>query len=91
MDTDGPPGAPAHWSLNRTLAAVGVAAVIAAVGGTALYAATADSAGPGHAMHMPPAGMPGIGGVGAPPPVPALHGETVVADGDGGFTRCTAR
>lgn len=76
------------WGLRGTLAAVAVAAAIAGAGGAAVYAATGGglSASGGHGG--PPPGF-------APPPavhdtaadaVPAVHAESVVADGRGGFT-----
>lgn len=70
--------------------AVGVAAVIAALGGATIYAATdgGSSAG-GPAFH----GMPGVNpppwSNGGPPgvnPAPELHGEFVLQEGAGGFT-----
>ena len=79
------------WSRGQTLAAVGVAAVIAAFGGAAIYAAT--GLGPG--MHAgPPAGRwggprstedPGRGPDGWRGPAAPLHGEFVVADENGGY------
>jgi hypothetical protein len=87
------------WGLRGTLAAVGISAVVAGIGGAAIYAATGD--GP-HMMGMQGPGMQGLGMQGPPPhdraggpqgpaPAPAsesgeLHGEFVVADGSGGFT-----
>jgi hypothetical protein len=114
------------WSSRQTWAAVGIAAVIAAFGGAAIYAATdgGNERGPGmHGFGPPgdgphfgaagpggpgafgrggpggpdgPAG-PGPGGPGGPGrggmsgiagmgPAPALHGEFVVADRNGGYT-----
>lgn len=80
------------WGLRGTLAAVGVATVIAGVGGTAIYAATGSG---DHFMGMPaPPGPPGpngpgaahaIGGSVAGDPVVALHGEFVDSDGKGGY------
>jgi hypothetical protein len=77
-----------HWSLNRTLAAVGIAAVLAAGGGAVIYAATGstEQAGPGFGGPGGPGGGPGFGGPGGPASAPAaLHGQFVVADGRGGF------
>ncbi|MBV8929142.1 MAG: hypothetical protein JO152_08470 [Mycobacteriaceae bacterium] len=65
------------WTARHTAAAVGVAAVIAAVGGVAVYAATSEHSN-GPAWHGP--GIPG--GPGFQPP---LHGESVVSDGNGGY------
>ncbi len=85
------------WGLRGTLAAVGVATVIAGAGGTAIYAATGSG---DHFMGMPgPPGPPGPGGPGAGGPGPAhaiggsaagdpavaLHGEFVDSDGKGGY------
>jgi hypothetical protein len=78
------------WGLRGTLAAVGVATVIAGGGGAAIYAAT------GSESHVTGThGGPG-GGPGGPPPhggtwsgpfdASTLHGELVMSDGTGGFT-----
>lgn len=71
---------PRPWGPRVTAAAVGVAAVIAGLGGAAIYAATGSSAPGGGAAHQafgpPPGAWPG----GA-----ALHGEYVEADHHGGF------
>jgi hypothetical protein len=89
---------PAHWSTNKTLAAVGIAAVLAAGGAAVIYAA--DSGGSGAAggpaggpgFGGPPGsggpgfGGPGGGGPGAAALPTALHGQFVVPDGHGGFT-----
>ena len=80
------------WSARKTVAAVGVAAVIAAGGGAAIYAASGSSGnaatGPG-GMGGPGmsamGGGPGAGG-GQAGPMSALHGEFVVADSNGGYT-----
>jgi hypothetical protein len=77
------------WGLRGTLAAVGISAVVAGLGGAAIYAASSE--GP-HGMGMP--GPPSHDHVGGPPSsAPAatsdsesLHGEFVVPDGAGGFT-----
>lgn len=88
------------WSRRQSLAAVAVAAVIGGIGGAAIYAATQEPqhvmgggahglAGP--QMHAPP--PPGGGALqGGPPPAAApsadagaLHTESVVSDGNGGF------
>lgn len=88
-----PPSQPPAWSTRTTLAAVGIAAVLAAGGGLVIYAATSGShnAGPGHMNGAPgwngPAGGPGgPGAMGGPGDLPrSLHGEYVVPDGNGGF------
>jgi hypothetical protein len=86
------------WSLRGTAAAVGIATVIAGVGGAAVYAAT-DSGPRMMGMHGGPGPGQGhwAGGSGhdqghdtaardAGPDSAAVHGEFVVADGTGGFT-----
>jgi hypothetical protein len=81
------------WSLRGTAAAVGVAAVIAGVGGAAVYAAS-DSGprmmgmhgGPGPAQGDRPAGPVHEASRASGPDSASLHGEFVVADGTGGFT-----
>lgn len=85
-----PAAEPAHWSRNKTLAAVGIAVVLAAGGAAVIHAAAGGSG----------AGGPGGPGFGGPPPgfggpngapngpagsVDALHGVFVVPDGHGGF------
>ena len=92
---------PRRWGARETAVAVGIAAVIAGLGGAAIYAATGQSAhgaGPmgSHAFGPPGFGGPGFGGPGGPPPDgqggagetrgPALHGEFVVPAVHGGFT-----
>jgi hypothetical protein len=86
------------WSRGQTLAAVGVAAVIAAFGGAAIYCATSASNEMGPGMHGPGVhgpgrwdGPPGVGDAGVGPDGPRggatpLHGEFVVADDNGGYT-----
>jgi hypothetical protein len=82
---------------RHTLAAVGIAAVIAALGGAAIHAATSGSSnatGPG--MHGPgpngfgpgggPDGQDGQHGPTGMGPGAALHGEFVVSDQNGGYT-----
>lgn len=88
MSTDQTWGTPAPekatWSTRKTLAAVGIAAVLAAGGGLVIYAATSGQshdAGPG-GWGGPGGGGP-MGGPGDLPP--ALHGEYVVPNGNGGF------
>jgi hypothetical protein len=97
-------GAPApepetpHWSIKKTLAAVGIAAVLAAGGAVVIHAAsggggTEGRGGPGFGGGQGfggggPGGGPGFGGGGpGGARLPAsLHGEFVVSDGHGGFT-----
>ena len=82
------------WNLRGTAVAVGVAAVIAGVGGAAVYAAT-DSGprmmgthgGFGAVQGDRPGGPPRDDVVRAAAPDSAsLHGEFVVADGAGAFS-----
>jgi hypothetical protein len=98
---------PNRWGARRSLAAVAVAAVIAALGGAAIYAATNDGPQAFGAHHQPfgPGGPGGPGGAGAstgqhggmPAPAPAdtgtpsVHGEFVVPDGGGGYTTVTTQ
>ncbi|MGZ8801108.1 MAG: hypothetical protein ACXWZL_00425 [Mycobacterium sp.] len=93
-----PEPAPRRWGARETAAAVGIAAVIAGLGGAAIYAATGDSSpdamGPAaHQAFPPPAGggpaSPGgpMGPFGQPGPgALPLHGQFVVSDGSGGYT-----
>jgi len=92
-----PQTTPSQWTTRKTLATVGVAAVIAAVGGGAVYAASGSSqgghggpGGPGMSMNGPgmngPGGQSGPGGDSAGPMGEALHGQFVVSDGNGGYT-----
>lgn len=97
MSTDQTWGAPAPekatWSTRKTLAAVGIAAVLAAGGGLVIYAATSGQShdagpggwgGPGGGGPMGGPGRQGpMGGPGDLPP--ALHGEYVVPNNNGGF------
>lgn len=90
-----PQPSPPRWGLRETAAAVAVAAVIAALGGAAIYAATETNSHAFGAPHQPfgPAGggMPGgqRGAIGGPGPAamapPSLHGEFVVSSGAGGY------
>lgn len=80
----------AHWSRNKTVAAVGIAVVLAAGGAAVIDAADSGRSGPGFGG---PGGGPGFGpgGPGGGPwggggMADALHGEFVVSDGHGGFT-----
>jgi hypothetical protein len=96
--TSEPEPSPRRWGLRQTAAAVGVAAVIAAFGGAAIYAATEGSShsfGAPHQAVRPGGGMPGgpggqhgaIGGTGtAAVGSTSLHGEFVVPDGSGGYS-----
>jgi hypothetical protein len=80
-----------RWGMRETAVAVGVAAVIAALGGAAIYAATEGSSHPmgarntfaGAGQHSGPMGGPG--GQTGTGPAP-LHGEFVVPDGAGAYT-----
>jgi hypothetical protein len=76
------------WSGRQTLAAVGVAAVIAAFGGAAIYAATSGGSNDmSRSWQGRGPGGPGPGGPGRwSPPAAALHGEFVVPDGNGAYT-----
>jgi hypothetical protein len=80
------------WGLRGTLAAMGVATVIAGVGGAAIYAATANDVRimGAHSAPVPPRPGGGPPAHDAPGPNPAdasaVHGESVVSDGNGGFT-----
>lgn len=74
------PVEPKPWGLRETVMAVGIAAVIAGLGGAAVYAATGDSSSQ---FSGPPPHEPGIGG--GTQHGPPLHGQIVVADGSGGF------
>ncbi len=76
------------WSGRKTAVAAGVAVVIAAGGGAAIWAGTAaNGAEQGQGGMMP--GGPGgrmIGGPGMGFPRDALHGDFVVPDGKGGHS-----
>lgn len=89
-----PPDEPAHWSLKKTLAAVGIAVVLAGAGAAVIYAAagtTQQGGGPGFGGPPggPPGGPGGFGpdGFGGGPAMAAdaLHGQFVVPDGRGGY------
>jgi hypothetical protein len=97
-----PEPSPRRWGLGETAAAVGVAAVIAAFGGAAIYAATEGSShsfGAPHQAVRPGGGVPGgpggpggqHGAIGGPAPAAvgstSLHGEFVVPDGSGGYSQ----
>jgi hypothetical protein len=86
-----PDPSPRKWGLRETAVAVGVATVIAGLGGAAIYAATDSHSASG--AHQPFGGMPGGPGGqhsgpmgGQSPDAMSLHGEFVVADGAGGYT-----
>ncbi len=67
---------PRRWGVRETAVAVGIAAVIAGLGGAAIYAATGESS--------PAVGPPGQHAFG--PGGSALHGQFVVSDDSGGYT-----
>jgi hypothetical protein len=84
---------PRRWGMRETATAVGVAAVIAGLGGAAIYAATGSDSpqmGAPHHAAAPgtmPGGPPGIGAHGpGTDSAPPLHGEFVTPDGSGGYT-----
>ena len=92
-----PEPSPGGWGWRETAAAVAVAAVIAALGGAAVYAATAGNShtfgaprqafGPGGGMPSGPGGQHDIGGPGpAALGATSLHGEFVEPDGAGHYT-----
>ena len=93
-----PQPSPKRWGWRESAAALAVAAVIAALGGAAIYAATTGSShtfGPPHQAFGPggvPQGGPGgqHGNIGGPGPAElgatSLHGEFVVPDGPGRYT-----
>ncbi|HTI73756.1 MAG TPA: hypothetical protein VL634_02105 [Mycobacterium sp.] len=93
-----PQPAPKRWGWRESAAAVAVAAVIAALGGAAIYAAAAGSShsfGAPHQAFGPGGGPPGgpggqHGAIGGPGPADvgatSLHGEFVVPDGPGRYT-----
>ena len=78
------------WGTRVTFAAVGVAALIGALGGGAVYAATDSDGGHGPGFGPGDFGPPPFAGQvrtshgGAVDPA-TLHGEFVVPDGHGGF------
>ncbi len=82
------------WSGRKTAVAAGVAVVIAAGGGAAIWAGTSANGaeqGPGGMMMGGPGGPGGQGGqTGRMPgmgvPMDALHGDFVVSDRNGGYT-----
>ena len=76
-----PQPTPQRWGVRETVMAVGVAAVIAGLGGAAIYAATDSHSQPAFG-HGSPGGFSAAHVSGA---FPALHGELVTSDGEGGF------
>jgi hypothetical protein len=78
---------PRRWGVRETVMAVGVAGVIAGLGGAAIYAATDSHSVPAFG-HGPPGALPpgGFSAAHVNTASPALHGELVVSDGKGGFT-----
>lgn len=83
-----PDPSPRRWGIRETVVAVGVAAVIAGLGGGAIYAATGTNS---HSMGgaQPPFGG-GPGGphsapMGGPSEPATLHGEFVVPEASGGY------
>ncbi|MET8874221.1 hypothetical protein [Nocardia sp. NPDC004604] len=90
--TRGAPTPPSStgWSTRKTLAAVGIAGVIAAAGGGIIYAASSSDNGGNHGPGGPGMSMNGQPGqIGAGPggamTGPPLHGQVVVSDGNGGY------
>jgi hypothetical protein len=92
-----PQPSPRRWGVRETAAAVAVAAVIAALGGAAIYASTegtSHSFGAPHQAFGPGGGMPGgpgqHGAIGGPGPdavgATSLHGEFVVRDSAGAYS-----
>jgi hypothetical protein len=89
--TEAVPHSGTGFSIRQTLVALGIAAIVAAVGSAAIYAASdagSHNMGPGPGVHGPGPGGWGGGraGPGGPAPAGALHGEFVVPDRDGGYT-----
>lgn len=80
-------GAMDSWGVRGTLAAMGVAVVVAGVGGAAVYGATAEGPRLGPPHGGPPPGRQSA--FGSAPTTPSLHAETVVADGPGFTTKLT--
>lgn len=84
---------PAHWSLTKTLAAVGIAVVLAGAGAAVIYAASGSTEQSGRGFGGPPGGMDGpaggpgggMGMGGTQVSTDSLHGEFVIADGRGGY------
>lgn len=86
-----PPTSTRSWGARETAAAIGVAAVIAALGGAVIYAATdggpGQPFGPAHAAPGGQIGPPAGAMFGPGPDTPSVHGEFVVADANGGYSQ----
>ncbi|QWF81292.1 hypothetical protein [Amycolatopsis sp. CA-230715] len=81
------PAQPKNWTGRKTAVAAGVAVVIAAAGGVAIWAGTSASgqeSGPGGRGGF--GGPPGMMAGGAAALRDAVHGDFVVSDGKGGYT-----
>lgn len=75
-----------RWGMRETVMAVGVAGVIAGLGGAAIYAATGSNSQPAFAHGGPGGSSPsGFSAAHLTDPLPSLHGELVTSDGKGGF------
>ncbi|EMD22390.1 hypothetical protein [Amycolatopsis azurea] len=74
------------WSGRKTAIAAGVAVVIAAGGGAAIWAGTAANGAEQGQMMGGPGGGRMIFGPGGGMPRDALHGDFVVSDGNGGYS-----
>ncbi|EME51398.1 hypothetical protein [Amycolatopsis decaplanina] len=74
------------WSGRKTAIAAGVAVVIAAGGGAAIWAGTAANGAEQGGMMGGPGGGRMIFGPGGGMPRDALHGDFVVSDGNGGYS-----
>ena len=91
----GPAPEPRPWGVRATLTAFGIAAVIAGLGGGAIYAATGHASSsqftgpPG--QHGPGPGAPGGPGGHAGHDGAPLHGQVVVADGAGGYVTVSSQ
>jgi hypothetical protein len=92
-----PQTTPSSWNTRKTLATLGIAAAIAAVGGGVIYAASGNSSGHGgpggpggHGWSMNGQGGPQAfgqrGATGGAIGAATLHGQFVVSDGNGGYT-----
>ncbi|MFD5093026.1 hypothetical protein ACFWMR_20660 [Amycolatopsis thailandensis] len=74
------------WSGRKTAIAAGVAVVIAAGGGAAIWAGTAANGSEQGRMMGGPGGGRMLFGPGGGMPRDALHGDFVVSDGKGGYS-----
>ncbi|MFJ8913351.1 hypothetical protein [Amycolatopsis sp. NPDC102389] len=74
------------WSGRKTAIAAGVAVVIAAGGGAAIWAGTAANGAEQGGMMGGPGGGRVLIGPGGGMPRDALHGDFVVSDGNGGYS-----